>query len=125
MRTPTRSAQRRKIAERSLGALGSERPQSEVLVLQCNRGHHLVSVFDTEAGPVFVARTGPHAHGHKDFVDTGHHGAPGGEEYVDLLSTGDPAEDDLIAWCDCGPWVLSRRDVTDDLRLGHRTVRLP
>lgn len=125
MRTTTVSEERRRSAEQALGALGSDRAHREVLVLQCSRAHHLVSVYDTEAGDVFVSRTGPHAHGHKDFVDTGHRGAPGGQEYIDLLWTADPADDDLVTWCDCGPRVLSRRDVMDHVRLGHRTVMLP
>ena len=125
MPTTTISEERRKRAESALEALGSETADHEVLVLQCSRSHHLVSVYETDAGSVYVARTGPHAHGRKDFVDTGHHGAPGGEEYSDLLWAGDGGNDDLVAWCDCGPRVLSRRDVMDHLRLGHRTVRLP
>lgn len=125
MRTMTASEERRRSAEQALEALGSDRPKREVLVLQCSRAHHLVSVFDTEVGDVYVARTGPHAHGRRDFIDTGHRGAPPGQEYADLLWSPDPADDDVIAWCDCGPRVLSRRDVVDHVRLGHRTVMLP
>lgn len=125
MGTKTLSDERRRTAELALEALGDDRPHREILVLQCSHAHHLVSVFDTEKGPVFVARTGPHAHGRKDFVDTGHRGAPGGTEYVDLLVSGGPSEDDLVAWCDCGPRVLSRIDVMDHIRLGHHTVLLP
>ncbi len=87
--------------------------------------HHLVSVYDTTSGSVFVARTGPHAHGHKDYVDTGHRGRRAGPSTSTFCGRAVPADDDLIAWCDCGPRVLSRRDVNDHLLLGHRTVRLP
>jgi hypothetical protein len=71
-----------------------------------------------------VARTGPHSHGHKDFIDSGRHGSRGGEEYVDLLVAAATVNDELPAWCDCGPRTLSRRELLRHIAARRRIVRL-
>ena len=105
--------------------LGKTRGEHQRLSVQCRHGHHVAAVYDTSAGLVFRALTGPHAHGSKDFVDTAHHGADRGTAYVDLLAPGPMAEDGLPAWCDCGSWTLSRRELIGQVRAGDRTVHLP
>ena len=112
-------------ADRALLALGADLAEHQRFNVQCPRSHHVAAVYSTAAGLVYRALTGPHAHGSKDRVDTAHHGRPRGLEYVDMLDAGPAADDELPAWCDCGPWTLSRIDLLDQARLGHRTVHLP
>lgn len=119
----TRSEERRAVAAEALKALERRRSSHELLVVQCPRSHHLAQVVDTVAGPVVVTRTGPHSHGRKDLPDLGEHGAAGGAEFVDLLR--DPlGSGDLPAWCDCGPRLLSRKWVLEQLRTGERTAHI-
>ncbi len=119
----TLSGERREKARAALDALGAERAAHERLSVQCRRAHHLAEVYDTAAGPVILTRPGPHAHGSKDFVDTGHHAAPRAER-ADLLRAEPGPGDDLPAWCDCGPVELARGLVWTALGDGRRTLRV-
>jgi len=121
----TASEERRDVAVRALAGLGSHRSDRQQVGIECRHSHHLAAVYLTDEGLVFRSRTGPHSHGSKDFVDSGQHGAKGGEEYVDLLAADLSASDDLPAWCDCGPRMLSRREVLGYVDAGRRMVRLP
>lgn len=104
---------------------GSHRSDHQLLSVQCPRGHHVAFVYDTTAGPVYWAITGPHAHGSRDFVDTPHHASARGTEYVDLLDGEPLADDALPAWCDCGPRTLSRAELRRSVAGEHHTIRLP
>ena len=115
---------RRRLAAEALASLGRSRRQHQRLSVQCPHGHHVAAVFDTEVGLVVRTLTGPHAHGSKDFVDTAHHGATRGQEYVDVLDPGPSGDDQLPAWCDCGTRTLSRAEVRREVRPGHRTWHL-
>ncbi|WP_372736614.1 hypothetical protein [Nocardioides sp.] len=115
---------RRAAAAAALAAVGSPRSENQVVSIQCHDGHHVAKVFRTDAGLVFASSTGPHGHGSRDFVDTGHHGDRSGQEFVDLLDVGPTHEDDLPAWCDCGARTLSRADVIDYANSGKRTVHI-
>jgi hypothetical protein len=117
------TARRRRAAE-ALAGLGSHRSDHQRLSIQCRHAHHLAMVYETDAGLVYQSRTGPHGHGSKDFIDTGSHGRRGGDEYVDLLAAGTAADDQLPAWCDCGPRTLSRSELLGQARSGPHTVRL-
>ena len=117
-RTLTQTRERR--ARAALDAL-ADRAEAERMTVQCHRSHHLAAVYDTAAGPVVRTRSGSHAHGSKDFVDTGHHGARTPDR-LDLLEAGRSADDVLAAWCDCGPVELSRRDLLRQLGAGERRV---
>lgn len=123
MTATTRSEERRTLAEKALGRLGGERSARELLVVQCAHSHHLAEVVDTDFGPVYVTRIGPHGHGRLDLPDLGRHGSRAGEEYADLLH--DPlGGDDLPAWCDCGPRQLSRRWLAERLSTGAPTAHI-
>jgi len=117
------SVQRQRAAREALAALGSPRAQHQRLAVQCPRSHHVAFVYETTSGLVFWSRTGPHAHGSKDFVDTNHHGGKR-EEFVDFVSAPAAADDTLHAWCDCGPRELTRRELVDALFAGVRTLRV-
>ena len=73
---------------------------------------------------MYHAIEGPHAHGSKDRVDTAHHGGTRGADFVDLLAAGPMSDDGLPAWCDCGPWTLSRERLIEDAALRPGTVRV-
>ena len=125
MTNRTSSEARRKLAADALAALGTQRSEHQRLSVQCAHSHHLAALYETDAGLVYHAVEGPHAHGSKDRIDTAHHGGPRGTEYVDLL-IGDPMSDDgLPAWCDCGPHTLSRSDLRREAESGQRTVHVP
>lgn len=115
---------RRRTATRALAELDGSRSDHRLVSLQCPHGHHVAAVVETPAGAVYVTRIGPHGHGSRDFVDTGHHGAPGGDEYADLLAPSPEADDALPAWCDCGPRTLLRAEVAGYVASRQRTVHL-
>ena len=121
----TTSSRRRHVAAEALDRLGAGRGDHQVLSVQCSRSHHLAAVYDTDAGPVYVAVTGPHAHGARDRVDTAHHGGSRGTEHVDLLQPTGRGRQTLPAWCDCGPRTLVRTELLDALRDRVRTLHLP
>ena len=124
MTSQASTTRRRRAASQALEALGPSRGDHQRLSVQCPRGHHVAAVFETEAGLVVRAMTGPHAHGSKDFVDTAHHGGSRGVTYVDLLEPVSTSEDVLPAWCDCGPRNLSRAEIRRQVRPGHHTLHL-
>lgn len=124
MSETTSSSERRRAAAEALQALTKGSTEHERLSVQCPRSHHLAAVHDTAAGLVYRTRTGPHSHGSKDFVDTSHHAGEHGTEYVDLLPSTAADDDALPAWCDCGPWTLSRADLLAQIRAGLRTYHV-
>jgi hypothetical protein len=118
--TNTDTRQRR--AREGLDAWGDRRAEAERMTVQCRRSHHLGAVFETDVGPVVITHPGPHAHGSKDFTDTGHHGARRADR-LDLLDAGPGVGDGIPAWCDCGPVELSRSDLLARLDAGeHRVI---
>lgn len=121
----TESTRRQERAARALATLGMHRSDHQVLSVQCSCAHHVATVYETDAGLVHRCLTGPRSHGSKDFLDTGKHGHRAGSEYADLLDAGTHADDDLPAWCDCGPHTLSRSHLLALVRSGERTLRLP
>ncbi len=118
---PTLTVTRQRKAQQALDDLGPARAGSERMSVQCPRAHHIAAVYDTEIGPVILTHPGPHAHGSKDFVDTGHHAARRADR-LDLLQAGTGVGDGIPAWCDCGPVELSRTHLLGRLRAGDRTV---
>lgn len=97
---------------------------NRVLAVQCANGHHIAGVYRTEAGPVVQAATGRHSHGKRDRVDTPHRGTSSSGVWTDLLEAAAFADDTFPAWCDCGPWTLSRSDLAAWITGGERRVVL-
>lgn len=119
----TMSQDRHDRARAAFDALRPSQADAQRVSVQCARSHHVAAVYDTAIGPVVWTSVGPHAHGSKDFVDTGRHGsAP--TELVDLLEA-PMADDEMWSWCDCGPVMISRERLTEQYHHGERTVRLP
>ncbi len=99
--------------------------RSVKLRVQCAESHHVATVYDTDVGLVYVARSGPHSHGSRDFVDVAHHDAVPGVEVVDVLDpgTGAMADDALPATCECGPRRVSRSELLRAVESGqHRLL---
>ena len=119
-------AQRRQTARAAMTALGSKRAEHKQLSVQCSRSHHVAIVYTTPAGPVYVAVTGPRAHGSRDRHDAAHHNNTHGVEQVDLLvDDSDPMVDDaLFASCECGPRTLSRAELLRAIAEGKRRLRV-
>lgn len=96
-----------------------------VLMVQCNSAHHLATVQQTEAGRVYRSVLHSKSHGHRDFVDTGHHASRIGVEWFDLLDVDDPGiGDELPAGCECGPYTLSRQQLIKQISDGEKRVIL-
>lgn len=92
--------------------------------MQCSNGHHVATVYDTPQGSVVQGASGRRSHGHRDRVDTPHRGDPGPRPWTDFLAAESTADDDVRAWCDCGSWTLSRRQMSAWLDAGERRVHL-
>ncbi|WP_034271807.1 hypothetical protein [Haloechinothrix halophila] len=122
----TETALRRRQATDALAALGAHRSDRQLLSVQCTNSHHVAYVYRTEAGPVYCTRMRSHAHGSRDFVDTTHRSSKANSdtEYVDLLDAAPFADDELPAWCDCGPRTLSREQLSAAIAAYQRTLRL-
>ena len=119
-------AERRHAAQTALQALSAQRDEHLLCSVRCSRSHHVAAVYDTAAGPVYEALTGPHAHGRRDFIDAGHHGHRHGTPILDLLNAGTDStvDDALPAWCECGPRVLSRSELQHALARHQRHLLL-
>jgi hypothetical protein len=115
---------RRAEAERALEQVAAELSANRLLAVQCANGHHVAGVYRTDVGPVVQAATGRHAHGRRDRVDTPHGGSQSSGPWTDLLEPAAFADDTLPAWCDCGPWTLSRADLAAWIDRGERRVVL-
>ncbi|WP_372728727.1 hypothetical protein [Nocardioides sp.] len=112
------------VAREALESLTTRLADHRILNIQCRHGHHVAAVYETPAGLIYRAGTGPHAHGSKDFVDTAHGSAVRGNEYTDLLHPDPMASDELPAWCDCGHRTLSRGDLLASMHAGKGTIHL-
>lgn len=90
------------------------------LQVQCARSHHLAKVFDTDSGLAYQSTVHGRAHGRRDRLDDAH-GVGQAHHWSDLLD-GDPADDALPAWCECGQRTLSRAAVQRWLHDGEKRV---
>ncbi|RDI51131.1 hypothetical protein [Nocardia mexicana] len=115
---------RRRAAQRALDDLGQRRNSHILLRVRCGRNHHVATVFDTIAGPVYESTIGPHAHGHRDFVDEPHHAHHHGTRHVDFLDAELLTTEPLPAACECGNHELSRPELQQAIDTQRRTVPL-
>jgi hypothetical protein len=107
-----------------LDELGGNRRNSLLLEVLCANSHRVAAIYGTAAGLVYTTTTGPHAHGSRDFVGTERHHGGRGKEYTDLLQ-GDPlVDDELPAWCGCGPRALSRAELVAAVREYRRHLHV-
>ncbi len=92
-----------------------------VMQVQCAEGHHVAKVFTTRAGDVIRTTVRPRSHGSRDLPDRPHspHGV---HHHLDMLAVDDVQDDEIPAWCDCGPRSLSRSAVLDWRAAGDTRV---
>ena len=117
-------ADRSNVAEAAWSGLPHGGGEAVRLRVQCGRGHHVATVYDTDAGLVYLAPVRSHSHGDHDLPDAPHKGQPT-QRWFDLLDAGEgPAVDDALpAWCDCGHRALSRATLLQWVSSGeHRVV---
>jgi hypothetical protein len=115
--------ERQRRAAAVLAAVPAPAHDSRVLDVQCTHSHHVAAVFTTADGPVVQTHRGRHAHGQRDRVDTPHHGHPT-SAWTDFVDAGPLADDKLPAWCECGPWTLSRAELAAWVAAGEGRVVL-
>ena len=113
--------EREMLARRAWKALEHGGHDRVVLQVQCAEGHHLVKVFATDEGPVVMTTVRAHSHGSRDFVDEPHtpHDAT---RFFDLLEVEGRDEDEIPAWCDCGPHAMSRTALRGWIAQGEARV---
>jgi hypothetical protein len=123
---PSSPPKRRELAQAAIASLDTHRAKHQRLNVQCSRSHHVATVYDTASGLVYVALTGPHAHGSRDFVDAAHHDKAHGFEHVDMLvASTDPMVDEALpAWCECGPRTLFRSELLGAIAEGKRRIQV-
>ncbi|WP_245545891.1 sigma 54 modulation/S30EA ribosomal C-terminal domain-containing protein [Nocardia higoensis] len=114
--------ERRRLAEHAMESAGAS--PEVLLTVRCPHNHHVAAVLDTAQGPVYRSVVGSHAHGERDFVDTGHGAHQRGTVYADLLSAEDPRDDALPGGCECGPSTLSRARLQQMIAEGEHTAEL-
>ncbi|MTE16867.1 alpha/beta hydrolase family protein [Nocardia aurantiaca] len=116
--------ERHRAARHAVDELGQARDDHALLRVRCGRSHHVATIFDTAIGAVYESSVGPHAHGHRDFVDEAHHAAHHGTRYVDMLDSDILAEDLVPAYCECGSYELSRNEMRRAIDEGRHTIQL-
>ena len=118
------AAERRAAAQAAITALDGPLSVHRKLDVRCRRSHHVAAVYEADGTLVYSATVGPHGHGSRDRVDTGHGASSRGRGHTDLLDTsGDPLCDDGIpASCECGPRTLSRAALLTSLGQDVRHV---
>ena len=116
------AAERRAAAHAAITALDGPLSVHRKLDVRCRRSHHVAAVYDVDGALVYSATVGPHGHGSRDRVDTGHAATSRGRGHTDMLDTaGDQLSDDgMPASCECGPRVLSRADLLASVGRGER-----
>lgn len=122
--TASQSTDRQARATSALAEVGAPLSSVRLLAVHCANGHHVAGVYRTPEGPVVQAATGRHSHGHRDRIDTPHRGSRASSMWTDLLAPLPFADDGLPAWCECGPWTLSRTALTAWIDAGDRRVVL-
>lgn len=120
---PTSTVRQRRAAE-ILAGLGLPLRDARLLSIHCANGHHVAAVYRTPEGAVIQAPQGRRSHGDRDFVDTPHRGGREPELRTDFLEAAPFGDDDLHAWCDCGPWTLSRQEISGWIAAEQRRVVL-
>ena len=110
---------------RSTDADGVDDHDERLLSVLCRRRHHVASIYDTPAGLVFEALTGGPRRVWIDLLSSEDRNPVAPVGYVDLLEPTLSGDNEIAAWCACGPWTLSRRLLQRQVSAGLGTVVLP
>ena len=93
--------------------------------IACGANHHVAAVYETGIGLVYRSQIRRHGHGDRDLPDNPRAGSKP-KPWFDLLESSevdlDQADDQLPAWCECGPRMLSRASVLRWVAEGERRV---
>jgi hypothetical protein len=120
--TVTVDKKRQELAGAVLDALGPDRADHQVLLIECHRGHTLAAVYATAAGLVFVSHPRPNTLDERDLGGVQHHrNTHVDHEFVDLLQAA-WADDDVPTGCYCGNRILSRLDIENDVNAGRHLI---
>jgi hypothetical protein len=113
---------RQDLAGAVLEALGPDRADHQVLLIECLRGHTLAAVYSTAAGLVFVSHPRPNTLDERDLCGVQHHrDIRADHEFADLLQAA-WGDDDVPAGCYCGNHLLSRLDIENDINAGRQLI---
>ena len=120
----TNHEMRERTARAAFEALGPSPSEKAKVTVHCSKGHHLGSVYDTQAGRVFHSVLNSRGRGRKDRPDDHHGAADEGRDWFDLLDAGaDPlVSDELQSGCACGRYQLSRALLARQIKLGEKRV---
>ena len=118
----SQTTQRQTRATEALSEVSASLARVRVLAVQCEHGHHVAGVYRTDVGPVVQAASGRRSHGHRDRIDTPHRGTTTRAAWTDILTPATPVDDSVPAWCECGPWTLSRSALAEWIAAGERRV---
>lgn len=115
---------RERAAREAFEKLGPSPSEKAKVAVHCSKGHHLGSVYETDAGRVFHSVLTSHGRGRKDLPVSRHTGSDEGRDWFDLLDAGDDptVPDELQSGCACGPYQLSRALLAKQIRLGEKRV---
>ena len=115
---------RERTAQEAFTKLGGSPSEKAKLTVHCSKGHHLGSVYDTEAGRIFHSVLTSRGRGRKDMPDSRHTASDRGRDWFDLLDAGDDplVSDELQTGCACGPYLLSRRVLTGQIQQGEKRL---
>lgn len=120
----SQTSERQSRASEALSEVSASLSQVRALAVQCAHGHHVAGVYRTDSGLVVQAASGRRSHGHRDRVGTPHRGTTARPEWTDFLTPATHVDDSVPAWCDCGPWTLSRSAMAEWVEGGERRVVL-
>lgn len=115
---------RERTARQAFEALGPSPSEKAIVTVHCSNGHHLGSVYDTNAGRVFHSVLTSRGRGRKDLPVSRHTGSDEGRDWFDLLDAGDDplVADELQSGCACGPYQLSRSLLVGQIAQGEKRV---
>jgi hypothetical protein len=118
------ATERRSAAHAAITALDGPLSAHRRLDVRCRHNHHVAAVYHADGALVYSATVGPHGHGSRDRVDSGHGSSSCGRGHADMLDTGEDllADDNMPASCECGPRVLSRAALLASVEEGVRHV---
>lgn len=89
-----------------------------------SKGHHLGSVYETDAGRVFHSVLTSRGRGRKDLPVSRHTGSDERRDWLDLLDAAEhpTVPDQLQSGCACGPYQLSRALLARQIKVGEKRV---
>lgn len=113
---------RERAAREAFEKLGPSPCEKAKVAAHRSNGHHLGSVYETDAGRVFHSVLTSRGRGCKDLPVSRHTGSDEGRDWLDLLDAGeDPTvPDQLQSGRACGPYQLSRALLVRQIKVSEK-----